>query len=295
MSNGSFEDLLSDVLDFGEKRTDRTGTGTRSLFAPHQLSYYLADHRVPLITSKRVPWKMATAEFLWMLSGSTNIEDLPHLGMQTIWANWADERGNIGPTYGAQYRNAGGSVVAWDREKSGLWNAGTDQLAEVIDRLQKTPDTRRAVISLWSAPELESMALEPCMVLFQFSLRGPKYDKLHLHIYQRSADMMLGVPFDLYQGGLLAHLVARELTYRTGHAIRAERLTWSAGDVHVYENQVRPAQLQLAQWQDAEPMRATVYIDPRREFNLLDSTLKPEHILVSNYIPMPAIQAPIAV
>lgn len=297
MTQFPFETLLNQTLLFGEKRTDRTGTGTRSLFAPQQLTFDLRNMRVPLITSKRVPWKMATAEFLWMLSGSTAIAGLRVLSpvMATVWSNWADEYGDIGPTYGAQYRNAGGSFIN-ENSNGQFESAGVDQLERIIDLLANRPDTRRAVISLWSAPELDAMQLEPCMVLFQFSLRGENYDQLDLHIYQRSADLMLGVPFDLYQGGLLTHLVARELSAITGKDIQGHRLTWSSGDVHIYENQLTHVQTQLDQTFQAEPMRATMVINAPTDHRLLLNQIKPEHIIIQNYRPEATINAaPVAV
>jgi thymidylate synthase len=295
----SYEDLLWAVLHYGEVRTDRTGTGTRSLFAPDPLVFDLSGMKVPLITSKAVPWKMALREFLWMLSGSTDVNELAKSSPQMagIWKAWANPAGQIGPTYGAQWRDAGGSLLqieppSWgDPYGQPVGTYGVDQLTEVVKRLVEAPDTRRAVVSLWSVPELRDMALEPCMVLFQFSLRGPNYDRLELHVYQRSADMMLGVPFDLFQAGFLAHAVARELTLITGRQVRAGRLVWSAGDVHVYENQVAPAELQLEQWRTAEPMRATIGIGPFPSLRLLDGSLEAGHVTVQNYNPAGVIDA----
>lgn len=285
-----YDKLLLSVFQRGELRTNRTGIDSHSLFAPQQLRYSLSDNRVPLITSKQVAWKMATKELLWMLSGSTQIADIGHPAMERVWANWANADGDIGPTYGAQYRDAGGTLTGRVDESYGV-----DQLARVIDALVKQPDTRRAVISLWSAPELDLMALEPCMVLFQFSLRGANYDKLHLHVYQRSADMMLGVPFDLYQAGLLTHLVARELTKITGIIITGESLVWSAGDVHIYKNQFPGVRQQLIQAESAEFMQARVTIDPYPALRLLNNTIEAGHINITNYNPQPAISAPIAI
>jgi len=298
-----FEMLLNEVALEGELRTDRTGTGTRSIFSPNPLRFDLSGGHVPLITSKAVPWKMATREFMWMLSGSTSTRDLAEASpaMARIWDNWADANGDLGPTYGAQYRNAGGSLSTGDLSPfpSGEWAAsqqaglkhdyGVDQLARIVKMLAKTPDTRRAVISLWSVPELDDMALEPCMVLFQFSLRGPNLNELHVQVYQRSADMMLGVPFDLYQAGLLAHLVARELTLITGRVITAEGMTWSAGDAHIYLNQLGPVEVQLNQWANAEVMQARISIDPFPSLRLLDGSLEAGHINVLNYNPEPAV------
>ncbi|WIC89481.1 thymidylate synthase [Microbacterium phage BAjuniper] len=285
-----YDDLLRHVVNNGERRTDRTGTGTLSVFAPPALHYPLDGGKVALVTSKRVPWKMALREFMWMLTGSTNTRHLRQWSpqMADLWDLWANKDGDIGPTYGAQYRDAGGSLLHDD----GFVNlAGVDQVAEVVKRLADTPNTRRALISLWSVPELRDMALEPCMVLFQFSLRGENYDQLQVHVYQRSADMMLGVPFDLFQGSVLAHLVARELTLITGRQIEATKLVWSAGDVHVYLDQLEAARVQLGQALHAEPVRARIKIDPFPSLRLLDSSLEPGHITVTDYDPEPAIDA----
>lgn len=296
----SFEHLLSEVLEHGERRTDRTGTGTLSLFAPDPLRYDLRDGRVALITSKKVPWKMALNEFMWMLTGSTNVNHLRQWSpaMADIWKAWANDKGELGPTYGAQYRDAGGSLLELEAPSWGdpygqpIRSYGVDQLREVILRLMDTRDTRRAVLSLWSVPELRDMAIEPCMVLFQFSLRGPNYDQLHVHVYQRSADMMLGVPFDLFQASVLAHLVARELTLlQPARPITAAGLTWSAGDVHIYSNQFSAAREQLVQAESAGQMSATIDIDTFPSLRLLDSTLEPSHITIRNYNPAPAIDA----
>jgi thymidylate synthase len=293
IENYLYEDLLSDVLTYGEARDDRTGTGTLSLFAPQSLQFDLSNFRVPLIQSKRVAVGMATAEILWMLQGSSRIEDLRAMSprMADIWSSWANDEGSVGPTYGRQWRSAGGSLT------NGGWGAnshyGVDQLRKLVVDLAQAPHTRRAVVSLWSVPELFDMGIEPCMVLFQFSLRGENYDRLHLHVYQRSADMMLGVPFDLYQAGLIAHLVARELWLTTGRHITATRLVWSAGDVHVYQNQVEAAEAQIAQWFEAglPGTAGNVGISPSPAVRLLDNTLHPEHIEVFNYNPLKPIDA----
>lgn len=283
----SFESLLQQVLSFGESRGSRAGK-TLSLFAPEPITFSLQGNRVALISSKKVPWKMALREFMWMLSGSTNVNDLrkssPAMG--AIWDNWADPTGSIGPTYGAQYRNAGYAA------DSGDFPNGIDQLAQVIDRLEKTPDTRRALISLWSVPELDQMELEPCMVLFQFSRRGPNLEYLDLSVYQRSADMMLGVPFDLFQASVLMHLVARELL-RRGVTVSPRYLTWTGGDVHLYENQIEPAHQQLDQWRAKPAYEWTglpkIAIDPFPSLSILDGTLEPGHIDILGYAPLPAV------
>lgn len=295
-----YERMLHHILVGGEKRTDRTGTGTLSLFSPGQLTYNLRDGRVPLITSKAVPWKMALREFMWMLTGSTNVHTLAETSeaMAGIWDNWADRNGDIGPTYGAQYRRAGGSLMHdrnYDEFQTGRpEQPGVDQLEQVIRRLSDTPDTRRALISLWSVPELEDMALEPCMVLFQFSLRGRNLDQLHLHVYQRSADMMLGVPFDLFQAGLLTHLIAREVSIETGRHITATEMTWSVGDAHIYENQIEAVREVLENSWTAPSMRAKIEIPSSHELRLLDGTLTPAHIDVRDYYSAGKVSAPLA-
>lgn len=286
--NNPYDVLLSEVYYHGEVRTDRTGVGTRSIFAPNPLRFNLHNRGLALITSKQVAWRMATREFMWMLSGSTNTKDLQKTSaaMAMIWNNWSDENGDIGPTYGAQYRNSGHSHYA----------KGVDQLARVIETLTDKPDSRRALISLWGARELDAMGIEPCMVLFQFSLRGKDLDQLELHVYQRSADMMLGVPFDLFQASLLAHLVARELTMTSKRRITATDLIWSAGDVHIYENHLDAAHLQLNQALQAPLMSAKLDLPMSDSFRLLDNTLTAAHITVDAYHTAPAIAAgPIAV
>lgn len=282
LSHSNFEGLLGHVINFGDKRPSRAGM-TQSIFAPDPLRFDLSGGRVPLLTSKAVPWKMALREFMWMLSGSTSTKDLRKSSpaMADIWDNWSDKFGDVGPTYGAQYRSAGATLGA-------QFHDGVDQLAQVIDRLKNDPFTRRAIISLWSAPELSEMALEPCMVLFQFSRRGERGQYLDLHVYQRSADMMLGVPFDLFQSGFLVHAVARELTLM-GAPVEAGQLTWSAGDVHLYANQLEPAKLQLKQAFTAEPMSAKINIDSFPSLRLLDGTLEPGHVKITDYNPEPAI------
>jgi thymidylate synthase len=289
---GEFERLLARVLADGEERADRTGTGTRSLFAPPQLEYDLRAGRVPLLTSKRVAWKMATRELMWMLRGSTDVRDIRDPRMTAIWEAWADEDHDVGPTYGAQWRDSGGTLAAKAAENSYDIPSptGVDQLARVLSLLERTPDTRRAVVSLWGASELDAMGIEPCMVLFQFSRRGEAYERLELSVYQRSADMMLGVPFDLYQAGLLAHLVVRELRLR-GQRVEATRLVWQAGDVHVYANQLDAAARQLRQAGRAGPMTAMVGVDPYPTLNLLDGTLEAGHVHVLGYNPEDPVDA----
>lgn len=303
----SYDRLLMYVRKYGEPRTDRTGTGTISLFNPPTLETHLKGNRVPLVTSKAVPVQMALRELFWQLSGSTNINDLAKSSpkMAEIWANWADKDGSIGPTYGAQYRNAGGSLSTGTPrnitnhlgQQVASADYGVDQLRQTIFRLAETPDTRRAVISLWSAPELEAMALEPCMVLFQFSLRGTGFNQLDLSVYQRSADLMLGVPFDLFQAGVLMHLVAREVQRLTGRSTKPGRMVWQGGDVHIYNNQLDAVDQQLDQARQLNlPLSfSTISIDPFPTLSILDGTLEPGHVRIHGYSPAPHIAAPLAV
>lgn len=300
----TYEALLAEVLATGEHRTDRTGTGTLSLFAPRPLEFDLTDNKVALISSKRVAVKSAVAELLWILSGSTNINDLARNSqtMADIWSNWADHTGDVGKTYGYQWRNL----------------PGVDQLWDVLRVLTVTPDSRRAVVNLWNASDLGDMGITPCATTYQFSLRGRNYDRLHMAVFQRSADMMLGVPFDLFQNSLIAHLFAAELTARSDRYIHAARLVWTGGDVHVYDNHYSAA---LAQLEQAKKLPVPVTYEP--DFtNVLDlrgftmnrsvaqqptlrlnyyagamtaNTLKPGDFTIDNYTPQPAIPLPIAV
>lgn len=217
-----YETLLSEVLADGEKRTDRTGVGTRSLFG-RSLSYSLEQQRVALVDTKKVAWKTALRELLWMIRGETNVAGLGPAA--TIWSAWADSNGDLGPVYGSQWR--GTTRSSWFRH---------DQLLATERLLRDAPDTRRAVMSTWNVADLDEMALQPCPVLWQFSVRE---GGLELAVFQRSADMFLGVPFDLFEASVLAHLMADRL------GIKASRLHWFAGDVHIYENHVEQVRTQL--------------------------------------------------
>lgn len=227
---GAYEDLLEDVLTHGSQRTDRTGTGTVSLFGT-QTHYDIRDMTIPLITSKRVHWKSVVGELLWMISGSTNNNDLLARGV-TIWNEWADEDGSLGPIYGAQWRS-------WDcglEERAllmgrRLTRIQIDQLACVINKLKTDPMSRRHVVSAWNVGKIDEMALPPCHVLFQFYVSknpdgGP--DFLSCQLYQRSADLFLGVPFNIASYALLTHLIARI----TG--LQALEFIHVIGDAHIY-------------------------------------------------------------
>ncbi|ASR80339.1 thymidylate synthase [Arthrobacter phage Heisenberger] len=210
-----YESLLLHVLHNGVEKGDRTGVGTRSVFGA-QLRYDLSKG-FPLITTKKVHFPSVVGELLWLLSGSTNVNDLHKYGV-SIWDEWADENGNLGPVYGKQWRSwdAGGGKVI-------------DQIHEVVKSIKNDPDSRRHIVSAWNVGDLDDMALAPCHTLFQFYVAE---GKLSCHLYQRSADMFLGVPFNIASYSLLTHLIARAVGLDVGDFI------WTGGDVHIYNNHV---------------------------------------------------------
>lgn len=210
--NRQYEDLLADVLENGTRKADRTGTGTLSVFG-RQLRYNLAEEGFPRITTKFVAMKAVKGELLWFLNGSTNIKWLQDNGI-TIWDEWADENGDLGPVYGYQWRN---------------WPApdGThiDQIARVVEQLKTDPDSRRIIVSAWNVAELDKMALMPCHAFFQFYVAD---GKLSCQLYQRSADLFLGVPFNIASYSLLVHMLAQQCDLEVGEFI------WTGGDCHIY-------------------------------------------------------------
>lgn len=220
-----YEDLLAHILENGKNKGDRTGTGTRSVFG-RQMRFDL-NKGFPLITTKKVHFKSVAVELLWMLSGSPYIDYMKDRGV-TIWDEWAGVDGGLGPVYGVQWRN---------------WNyTGQDQIAELIENLRKNPDGRRHMISAWNVSELEEMALPPCHAFFQFYVVD---GKLSCQLYQRSADMFLGVPFNIASYALLTHMVAQQTGLEVGDFI------WTGGDCHIYENHIEQVELQLSR--DARP------------------------------------------
>lgn len=260
-----YEDLLRRVRQHGIPKTDRTGTGTLSVFA-ERLRYNLADG-FPLITTKRVHFKSILVELLWFLRGDTNIRWLHQHGV-TIWDEWADPNGDLGPIYGHQWRH-------WPTPDGG----SIDQLQQVLDLLRRDPDSRRLLVSAWNVADLNKMALPPCHVLFQFHVAG---DRLSCQVYQRSADLFLGVPFNLASYALLTHLVAQQTGYEPGELI------WVGGDCHIYRNHLHQVDTQLAR--PAFPF-PRIEITPAP--SLFDYT--PEHIRLVGYHHHPAIPAPVAV
>ncbi|MFW5969514.1 MAG: thymidylate synthase [Halofilum sp. (in: g-proteobacteria)] len=262
----AYLDLLAEVRHHGTPKSDRTGTGTRSVFG-RQLRFDLAEG-FPLVTTKRVHLKSVIHELLWFLAGDTNIDYLKRNGVR-IWDEWADADGELGPVYGRQWRS---------------WPApdGTtiDQLADVVDRIRRDPDSRRLVVSAWNVAELPDMALAPCHALFQFYVAD---GRLSCQLYQRSADLFLGVPFNIASYALLTHIVAQVTGYRAGEFVH------TFGDAHVYLNHFEQVDRQL----EREPLpRPTLRLDPE-----VDDLFAFDygHIHVEGYDPHPAIPAPVAV
>ena len=219
----NYLDLLRHILDTGTDKTDRTGTGTRSVFG-YQLRYDLSKG-FPLVTTKKVHLKSIIYELLWFLKGDTNIKYLNDNGV-TIWDEWADENGNLGPVYGAQWRSwkgADGRVV--------------DQIAEVIQQIKANPDSRRLIVSAWNPAEIPAMALAPCHALFQFYVAD---GKLSCQLYQRSADVFLGVPFNIASYALLTMMLAQVCDLQLGDFVH------TFGDVHIYNNHREQVALQLS-------------------------------------------------
>ncbi len=259
-------DLLRRILDEGVEKHDRTGTGTRSVFG-HQMRFDLADG-FPLLTTKKLHLKSIVHELLWFLSGSTNVGYLREHGV-TIWDEWADERGELGPVYGHQWRS-------WPTRDGGT----IDQIAAVVDSIQRDPDSRRHIVTAWNPAELDRMALPPCHALFQFWVaRG----RLSCQLYQRSADVFLGVPFNIASYALLTAMVAQVTGLEPGEFVH------TLGDAHLYVNHLDQARTQLTR--SPRPL-------PRLQLNPAVRSLfdfRFEDIEWIGYDPHPAIRAPIAV
>ena len=266
MSERQYLDLLAEVLQNGARKTDRTGTGTLSVFG-RQLRFDIAD-RFPLLTTKKLHTKSILTELLWFLRGDTNVKWLQERGV-TIWDEWADENGNLGPVYGYQWRH-------WRTPEGGE----IDQIAKVLESLKKKPDSRRHIVSAWNPADVERMALPPCHALFQFYVAD---GRLSCQMYQRSADLFLGVPFNVASYALLTRMVAQV----TGLA--AAEFVLTLGDAHLYLNHVAQAREQLARAPRPFPrMRLNPRVGELADFSYEDFTLE-------GYEPYPAIKAPIAV
>ena len=267
----NYHDLLRRVLEEGVPKQDRTGTGTISIFGA-QLRFDLADG-FPLVTTKKLHLKSIVHELLWFIRGDTNVASLNERGV-TIWDEWADERGNLGPVYGKQWRS-------WE----GADGRTHDQLRDVLAELQRNPDSRRLIVSAWNVADLDRMALAPCHCLFQFYTE-PLADggrRLSLQLYQRSADLFLGVPFNIASYALLLALVARHCGYEPGTFVHA------FGDAHIYANHVEQVRTQLARAPRPLP-RLALNPEVRDLF-----AVRYEDVAVEGYEPWPAIGAPVAV
>jgi thymidylate synthase len=258
--------LLRDILDHGTDRPDRTGTGTRSLFG-YQMRFDLSAG-FPLLTTKKLHLKSIIYELLWFLRGETNVRWLQERGVK-IWDEWADENGNLGPVYGSQWRS-------WPDGKGG----SIDQIAKVIHSIKTKPDSRRHIVSAWNPAEVDEMALPPCHCLFQFYVAD---GRLSCHLYQRSGDAFLGVPFNIASYALLTHMVAQVTGLEPGAFVH------SLGDVHLYHNHFEQARLQLERSPRLLPRLA---LNPERQ-SIFDFEF--EDFQVTGYDPHPSIKAEIAV
>ena len=260
-----YEDLLRHVLEHGASRPDRTGTGTRSAFA-QQLRYDLG-RGFPLITTKRVHLRSVAYELLWFLRGDGNVGWLQENGV-TIWDEWAAPDGDLGPVYGVQWR-------AWPAPDG----SHIDQISTVLHLLRTDPSSRRMVVSAWNVGEIARMALPPCHALFQFYVVD---GLLSCHLYQRSADLFLGVPFNIASYALLTSMVAQQVGLGVGE------LVWTGGDCHIYDNHVDQVREQLSR--EAFPFPR---LELRRATSLFDYTF--EDMTVADYRHHPALKAPVAV
>ena len=262
----TYLDLLDHVLTHGVRKEDRTGTGTLSVFG-HQMRFPLADG-FPLLTTKKLHTRSIIHELLWFLKGDTNIGYLRDNGV-TIWDEWADAEGNLGPVYGAQWRS-------WPTPDG----QHIDQITRVVEDIRRSPDSRRLIVSAWNVGELPHMALPPCHALFQFYVAE---DRLSCQLYQRSADIFLGVPFNIASYALLTHMVAQQTDLEPGEFI------WTGGDCHLYLNHLDQARLQLSRTPRALPRLKLA----RRPESIFDYRF--EDFVIEGYDPWPGIKAPIAV
>lgn len=262
----AYLDLMQRILDEGDRREDRTGTGTLSVFG-HQLRFDLAEG-FPLVTTKKVHVRSIVHELLWFLRGETNVRSLQEAKV-SIWDEWADEAGELGPVYGKQWRS---------------WETGdgrtVDQISDVLDAIRETPSSRRLIVSAWNVGELDHMALPPCHLLFQFHVSN---GRLSCQLYQRSADVFLGVPFNIASYALLTHLMARAAGLEPGDFVH------TFGDAHLYLNHLDQARLQLSREPRALP---TLELDPRVE-DLFEFSY--DDIRIEGYDPHPRIRAAVSV
>lgn len=261
-----YHQLLEHILQHGVKKEDRTGTGTLSVFG-YQMRFNLQEG-FPLVTTKKVHLKSIIHELIWFLKGDTNIAYLKENGV-SIWDEWADDQGNLGPVYGHQWRN-------WPTPDGD----SIDQITQVIEQIKNNPDSRRMMVSAWNVADIGKMKLPPCHALFQFYVAD---GKLSCQLYQRSADVFLGVPFNIASYALLTMMIAQVCGLKPGEFI------WTGGDTHLYTNHLEQAKLQLSR--DLRPL-PEMKLNPevRSVFDF-----KFEDFSLENYDPHPAIKAPVAV
>lgn len=262
----AYHNLLNHILTNGVEKADRTGTGTLSVFA-HQMRFDLQEG-FPLVTTKKLHLRSIIHELLWFIQGDTNIAYLNEHGV-TIWDEWADEDGNLGPVYGKQWRS-------WPTSDG----RQVDQLDSVMQSIKSSPDSRRLLVNAWNVGELDKMALPPCHVLFQFYVAN---DRLSCQLYQRSADVFLGVPFNIASYALLTHMVAQQCGLDVGEFI------WTGGDCHLYLNHLEQTKTQLTR----EPYPLPNLVISRKPSSLYDYRF--EDFSIEGYQCHPAIKAPIAV
>jgi thymidylate synthase len=260
-----YEDLLRLVLETGTPKADRTGTGTRSVFG-HQMRFDLSAG-FPLVTTKRVHLRSIVYELLWFLRGESNVGWLREHGV-SIWDEWADAAGELGPVYGVQWRS-------WPTPDGGH----VDQIARLIENLRRDPDSRRHIVSAWNVADIPAMALAPCHALFQFYVAD---GRLSCQLYQRSADLFLGVPFNVASYALLTHMVAQQAGYEVGDFV------WTGGDCHIYDNHLEQVREQLSRVPYPAPRLAL-----RHAASIFDYAY--EDVEVLDYQHHPAIKAPVAV
>jgi thymidylate synthase len=259
-------DLMRHVRDNGTVKSDRTGTGTVSVFG-HQMRFDLSEG-FPLVTTKKLHLRSIIHELLWFLTGDSNIQYLKDNGV-SIWDDWADENGDLGPVYGVQWRN-------WPTPDGG----SVDQIAQIMQQLRETPDSRRIMLSAWNVGEIENMALPPCHCLFQFYVAD---GKLSCQLYQRSCDIFLGVPFNIASYALLTHMLAQQADLAVGDFV------WTGGDCHLYSNHLQQADEQLSR----EPLPLPQLAIKRRPDSIFDYKFEDFEIL--NYESHPHIKAAVAV
>lgn len=260
-----YEDLLAKILAEGTHKDDRTGTGTTSLFA-QQMRFDLSEN-FPLITTKKVHVKSVVGELLWFLRGESNIQFLHDNGI-TIWDEWADANGDLGPVYGVQWRS-------WPTPNG----QHIDQIAGALELLRSNPDSRRNIVSAWNVSELDNMALPPCHLLFQLYVAD---GKLSCQLYQRSADMFLGVPFNIASYSLLTHMFAQQAGLEVGEFV------WTGGDCHIYDNHQEQVRLQLSRQARPYPQ-----LNLRKAADMFSYTF--DDVSFEGYDPHPVIRGKVAV